>query len=469
MKNSEKAVSLLNFNTLPKVMRSLLTLAVIFLSLCSTAQPVKVELAERDGRHVLLRGGEEYYIKGAGGSGHLDLLVQIGGNSIRTWSVDDTRKILDEAHAKGLTVMAGLWVGHERHGFDYDNEAAVRKQYERFEAAVKELKDHPAILLWGVGNEVDLFYSNTKVWYAVQDIAAMIHRVDPNHPTTTVTAGLDSMEVHLIKTRAPDIDILSVNTYGDLGYVPDNVRKWGWTGPYMISEWGPNGHWEVAKAQWGAPIEQSSEEKARSYRSRYVEHIESKRSDGMIGSYVFLWGQKQETTETWYGLFDAQGRPTRAIDMMELNWKGTLPLDETPVLESLTLSGNEVIPGSNMYYADDLITASLKASDKKERKLEVQWILVPEATNTKAGGDAESALSAVTGQFRNKGTDGVTVVVPRAEGGYRVFVKVIDQQGRVAYANIPFYSYPRPVGADQRQWVRWGSRSMDEFGFDPAE
>jgi hypothetical protein len=48
-------------------------------------------------------------------------------------------------------------------------------------------------------------------------------------------------------------------------------------------------------------------------------------------------------------------------------------------------------------------------------------------------------------------------------------VKVIDQQGRVAYANIPFYSYPRPVGADQRQWVRWGSRSMDEFGFDPAE
>ena len=122
-----------------------------------------------------------------------------------------------------------------------------------------------------------------------------------------------------------------------------------------------------------------------------------------------------------------------------------------------------------MYYADDLITASLKASDKKERKLEVQWILVPEATNTKAGGDAESALSAVTGQFRNKGTDGVTIVVPRAEGGYRVFVKVIDQQGRVAYANIPFYSYPRPVGADQRQWVRWGSRSMDEFGFDPAE
>ncbi len=66
MKNSEKAVSLLNFNILPKVMRSLLTLAVIFKPM-QYCKPVKVELAERDGRHVLLRGGEEYYIKGAGG------------------------------------------------------------------------------------------------------------------------------------------------------------------------------------------------------------------------------------------------------------------------------------------------------------------------------------------------------------------------------------------------------------------
>lgn len=447
----------------------LTSLLTVLTTALLTAQPVKTEIREVDGNQVLFRDGKEYYIKGAGGQEHLDLLINIGGNSIRTWSIDDARKILDVAHEKGLTVMVGLWVGHERHGFDYDNQGAIEKQYKRFEAAVKEIKNHPAILMWSIGNEVDLFYSNTKVWDAVQDIAAMIHREDPYHPTSTVTAGIDSMEVHLIKTKAPDIDILAVNTYGDLHKVHDNIRKWGWTDAYLISEWGPTGHWEVAKTQWGAPIEQTSEEKADVYRNRYEKHIAANKSDGLIGSYVFLWGQKQETTETWYGLFDNQGRATRPLDMMELNWTGSLPADETPILESLTLSGNEVVPGSNIYYADEKITASLKASDAKERKLDIQWALLPEATNTKAGGDKEYALASISGQFRNKGTDGVTVIVPRGEGGYRLFVKVIDAQGRVAYANVPFYSYPRPVDSEQRQWVKWGTQSMDNFGFDTED
>ena len=66
-------------------------------------------------------------------------------------------------------------------------------------------------MMWSIGNEVDLFYSNTKVWDVVQDIAEMIHEVDPNHPTNTVTAGLDAKELELIMDRAPDIDIYGIN------------------------------------------------------------------------------------------------------------------------------------------------------------------------------------------------------------------------------------------------------------------
>ena len=109
---------------------------------------------------------------------------------------------------------------------------------------VKKYKDHPALLMWSIGNEVDLFYSNTKVW-DVADIAAMIHEVDPNHPTNTVTAGLDPKDV-LIMNRAPDIDIYGINTYG-MSIIRENIRAAGWDKPYIISEWGPNGHWEVLK------------------------------------------------------------------------------------------------------------------------------------------------------------------------------------------------------------------------------
>ena len=45
----------------------------------------------------------------------------------------------------------------KRYGFDYDNESKVKAQLDYFTEVVKTYKDHPALLLWGVGNEVDLF------------------------------------------------------------------------------------------------------------------------------------------------------------------------------------------------------------------------------------------------------------------------------------------------------------------------
>lgn len=192
-----------------------------------SAQVAKVEVVNNGQYWQLLKNGTPYYIKGAGGQTQLELLKEIGGNTIRTWSLENAKKYLDEAHKNGHMVMMGLWVQHERHGFDYNDTIAVRKQLEYFTKKVKEFKDHPALLLWGIGNEVDLFYSNTKVWNAIQDIAKMIHEIDPNHPTSTVTAGLDQKEVTLIKQNCPDIDIYGINTYGELKIALENIKPFG--------------------------------------------------------------------------------------------------------------------------------------------------------------------------------------------------------------------------------------------------
>lgn len=117
-------------------------------------------------------------------------MIAIGANSFRTWGVDNAKQVLDEAHKRGLTVMLGLWLQHERHGFDYDNKMKVKQQLDYFKTVINQYKDHPALLLWGIGNELDLDYTNPNVWYAVQDIAKYAHQVDPNHPTSTVTARL---------------------------------------------------------------------------------------------------------------------------------------------------------------------------------------------------------------------------------------------------------------------------------------
>ena len=173
--------------------------------------PVQVEVRQENGGFQLYRGGAPYYIKGAGGSQYLERLAAYGGNSIRTWGTDNAQETLDEAYRNGLTVTLGLEVGRERHGFDYDDPAAVEQQLTELRKEVEKYRDHPALLIWGIGNELNLSYTNPLVWDAVNDIAKMIHEVDPNHPTSTMLAGINKMEVDYIKEKVPELDILAVN------------------------------------------------------------------------------------------------------------------------------------------------------------------------------------------------------------------------------------------------------------------
>ncbi len=54
--------------------------------------------------------------------------------------------------------------------------------FEEMKARVVQWKDHPALSLWGIGNELSAGYKNRKVWSAVNEVARMIHQIDPNHP-----------------------------------------------------------------------------------------------------------------------------------------------------------------------------------------------------------------------------------------------------------------------------------------------
>ena len=103
------------------------------------AQAIPVELRETESGWQLFRGGEPYFIHGAGGSGSLEALVDAGANSVRTWGgeVDD---LLDEAHALGLSVTVGIWLAHERHGFNYSDEEQVRSHATISEASTHRLR-----------------------------------------------------------------------------------------------------------------------------------------------------------------------------------------------------------------------------------------------------------------------------------------------------------------------------------------
>lgn len=420
---------------------------VVFATACAaepappTSLAVPVEIIEVDGKYQLLRGGEPYEIKGAGIEyGSIEALVAHGGNSFRTWRTDTDRatgqQVLDRAAALGVTVLMTIEIGRERHGFDYDDAQSVAAQLEYARGEVKKYRDHPALLAWSIGNEPNLFFKNPKVFDAINDIARMIHVLDPNHPATTALAGFDAKLAELIRTRAPDLDFVSIQMYGDIVNLPRYLEEARWDAPYFVTEWGATGHWEVAKTRWGAPIEQNSSEKAASYLRAYETVIaaDPKRA---IGSYVFLWGQKQERTPTWYGMFLADGSETEVIDVMHYIWNGAWPENRSPRIEGLLLDGRsanqDIVLVAGARYA-----ASVIAEDPDGDPLDYRWEIMRESEATQEGGDLEEIPESLPGLVSASGPGRAELAAPAKPGAYRLFLYVHDGQGHAGHANLPF-------------------------------
>ena len=404
-----------------------------------TAIPVRV--VEVDGGYQLQRNGEPYQIKGAGmASGSVAVFAAHGGNSLRTWSTDNDDKtgmqLLDEAARYGVTVAMGLDLGRERHGFDYDDSHAVSRQLDYVRAEVMKYKDHPALLMWIIGNELNHSFTNPRVFDAINEISRMIHELDGNHPTTTALAGFSSDQIALLEERSPDLDFLSFQLYAAIDDLPEKIREAGFTKPFMITEWGATGHWEVAQTSWGAPIEATSSEKAKQFLSRYQRVIEPNRNQ-IIGSYVFFWGQKQERTPTWYGMLLEDGARTEAMDVMHYIWTGEWPTARSPQVKAMHLdakvAARNVVLKSGIRYL-----ASIDAVDPDGEALVYEWLVMRESEASQQGGDPEVVPETIPGRVEVLGEGTIMLTAPIAPGPYRLFANVYDPEGLAGHANIPF-------------------------------
>ncbi|MEM7434004.1 MAG: glycoside hydrolase family 2 TIM barrel-domain containing protein [Myxococcota bacterium] len=398
----------------------------------AAAQAVPVEVRQTSEGWQLFRGGEPYFIRGAGGDGPLDALAEAGGNSLRTWGAEGIDGLLDQAHALGLTVTVGIWLGHERHGFDYHDEVQVREQYERARAAVMRYKDHPAVLLWGVGNEMEGFDErvNPAVWKAVNDIALMIKELDPNHPTMTVTAELGGDRLEGVQKHCPAIDIHGINSYGGAFSVAERYKSGGATKPYVLTETGPLGVWEIPPNEWGATAEPTSTEKAKTYRHVYASAVTSAKGLA-LGAYVFTWGSKNEATPTWYGMFLQDGASLAAVDTMTEIWSGKPPDNLAPTVEPLVVEpGPRSSPGGEL-------RVRAQIGDPEGASVRTRWELRQDPTDYAGGGDYRPTPQRVDGAVLEGGQTGARVRMPNQPGKYRLFVYAHDDTGRAATANVP--------------------------------
>jgi len=396
-----------------------------------------VKVKKDKGVYTLYRNNELYYIRGAGGYQYYDKLQECGGNSVRLWSADNAQAYLDKAQSLGLTVTLGLQLGQERTGFDYNDAKAVKKQFDEVKKQVLQYKDHPALLMWGVGNEVDQFAKNYKVWDAVRDIVKYIHETDPNHPTTTMLAGVPTRHIKEIVKRCPELDVLSINAFKWIQPVRKDITDAGWKGPYLIGEWGASGYWEAEKVPWGTFIEETSTQKAEVCAERYKLGITDNK-DRCLGSYIYFWGWKQARTHTLLSLFSETGHETAVLDFLHKEWKGKERVNRAPSIQPIGIDDKAVTQAIYFQPASEH-SAYVEVKDPDGDKIFYHWEIYPESTEKKEGGDTEAKPKLLMGLFQNGKQKTLSFKVPQKEGPYRLFVTAYDDHNHMATANLPFY------------------------------
>jgi hypothetical protein len=412
--------------------------------------PSRVRIVKKDAGFQLLRNEQPYFVKGAvvGPGGSLELLQAAGANSVRTHP-----EMLDEAQRHGFSALVGLPLGNPRKGFNYADARQVETQFERVREIVRKYRHRPALLCWNLGNEPEIHTTPAErvpLWKEANRLAEMVKQEDPDHPVMVVIGGQYADMLHELNEYCPALDLVGLNSYAQMLKLPEEIAREGWTRPYLITEFGPRGHWQVPKTAWRVPIEDDANAKAEFYLKAYQHSVSDQAA--CLGSYVFYWAHKQEKTHTWYGMFLPDGSRTPAIDTMAFLWTGRWPTNRCPVLQGSKLTvisaDNRAPARPGVFLPAAKLACAIEVNDPDNDPLRISWELRPDvADNPNVGGDWEPSVDPLPGMVLSNSDEGRRAVVqlPAKPGKYRLFVYAHDEHGNATTANIPLLAEYPPV------------------------
>ena len=167
-----------------------------------------------------------------------------------------------------------------------------------------------------------------------------------------------------------------------------------------------------------------------------------KNSTGLlIGSFAFEWGQKQERTPTWYGVFNKDGAANARVDELTKFWTGKYPKNRAPLAMAITI--DKAVATESLYLKPkQIVTVEVEVIDPEQDELTFNWVLLKEVAVRSQGGafEKEPEQMKITPLNTSSDSEGKLVFqLPERQGDYRIFSYAYDKKGKVANANFPFF------------------------------
>ena len=431
-RSTKLSTSSYNF-TFKKIILAFLVLCFLFVP--SFLEASEVYVRGQRGAWYLEVDGEPFYVKGVGcglsrgrnGEDYLKLAKDMGANSVRTWGTDQgTGEYLSLANHYGLKVAAGIWLNYVddqgRCSYLHDEEYKKSKREEVL-AYVRKYKDHPAVLMWVVGNEA-IFFTKKEVEKIalcnfLEGLIREIHQMDPYHPVVYASATIADLP-YLVR-YVPSLDIIGMNEYGSIRTAHGTWDYLKFNKPYVFTEYGHYISLDRPKDINNRSVELSDQQKAQRYRD-FSQQIHSFKGYN-LGGFVFHLGETTQESMTWWNLNEGELKRASFWTIYEFYTGNKAPFEPIRIKKFLLSKIKDVKPA-------EMIEASVELVGKDRDDLTFEYFL---------SSSQENILKYYVNKYIpvkifNSGPS-ARIKAPSKKGVYRVYGFVKDKNGNVTSAN----------------------------------
>lgn len=402
---------------------------------------------------TLFKNNNPFYIIGAAGNSFFSELSETGGNTVRLYDTLDLQNKLDEALINNLSVIVDIPI--PAYGiYNYLDDEENKNLKQKVKKLVTRYKNHPALLIWNLGNEInypemswkDFLKGNESKKRFIKNYNELINIVkseDINHPVSTSKWNIKLSNYFSFKIFSPDIDLVSYNIFGDTKNISSNLKKYDFyfgSSPFYISEVSSDGWWtgESRFTSWWSPIEQSSSKKAEQLNIRYNYIVNNA---NCLGACIFYWGNKFECTHTWYSLFKDDYKSEIVLEIESL-WKKSNTRPELIGLEYMLIEGMGAYDNL-IFEPGELKNTELVYNVTERDSIRIKWEVYSdvwfqgwnEEKYNKKLLKRPTPINCVISTQNNT----AAFITPKEEGPYRIFAYVYNKKGYFATVNTPFY------------------------------